>query len=67
MVRLKVKSEEEAKNYVQFQFLMVRLKECMECRKQLANSISIPYGSIKRLLDNAPNIEYSDFNSLWFD
>ena len=55
------------KNLFSFQFLMVRLKVCVQSIRPRAVYISIPYGSIKRHLLHPDASEWFHFNSLWFD
>ena len=51
MVRLKVYRPSTISTIAKFQFLMVRLKDCTLCRKRRISQVSIPYGTIKRAVD----------------
>ena len=52
---------------LQFQFLMVQLKESVELNHRRNKLISIPYGSIKSTAVCGIILGISDFNSLWFN
>ena len=53
--------------WIQFQFLMVRLKAGTAGAVTAVTKISIPYGSIKREGEAYYYLTESNFNSLWFD
>ena len=52
---------------MEFQFLMVRLKEVKENPSLYKELISIPYGAIKRAKHYTAPLKYHYFNSLWCD
>ena len=50
-----------------FQFLMVQLKEYGRSTNNLSYAVSIPYGTIKRLIQAVRGGPHHGFNSLWYN